>query len=97
MVDVVYVDHWYVPYPIGGRVPVFLSFMAVNVVIIYIIWGGAGMAQFVHSIFSSISTFVLLPIPLFIVLEKSLSIRRYLSMPSIPWIYGWGASVADCV
>ncbi len=52
--------------------PVFLSFMVVNVVIIYILWGGAGMAQFVHSIFSSISTFVLLPIPLFIVLGEIL-------------------------
>jgi len=52
--------------------PVFLSFMAVNVVIIYILWGGAGMSQFVHSIFSSISTFVLLPIPLFIVLGEIL-------------------------
>jgi tripartite ATP-independent transporter DctM subunit len=52
--------------------PVFLSFMVVNVVIIYILWGGAGMGQFVHSIFSSISTFVLLPIPLFIVLGEIL-------------------------
>src|SRR4030066_1059458 len=53
--------------------PVFLSFMAVNVVIIYIIWGGGpGMAQFVHSIFSSISTFVLLPVPLFIIMGEVL-------------------------
>ena len=53
--------------------PVFLSFMAVNVVCIYILWGGAtGMSQFVHSIFSSISTFVLLPIPLFIIMGEIL-------------------------
>ena len=53
--------------------PVFLSFMAVNVVCIYIIWGGGtGMSQFVHSIFSSISTFVLLPIPLFIIMGEIL-------------------------
>jgi len=53
--------------------PVFLSFMAVNVVMIYILWGGAiGMAQFIHSIFSSVSTFVLLPIPLFILLGEVL-------------------------
>jgi len=53
--------------------PVFLSFMAVNIVCIYILWGGAiGMSQFVHSIFSSISTFVLLPIPLFIIMGEIL-------------------------
>jgi tripartite ATP-independent transporter DctM subunit len=49
--------------------PVFLSFIAVNIIFIFIIWGGGiGMPQFIHSVFSSISTFVLLPIPLFIVL-----------------------------
>ena len=53
--------------------PVFLSFMAVNIVCIYILWGSAtGMSQFVHSIFSSISTFVLLPIPLFIIMGEIL-------------------------
>jgi tripartite ATP-independent transporter DctM subunit len=53
--------------------PVFLSFMVVNVVIIYIIWGGGpGMSQFIHSIFSSISTFVLLPVPLFIIMGEIL-------------------------
>jgi tripartite ATP-independent transporter DctM subunit len=53
--------------------PVFLSFMAVNIVCIYFIWGGGpGMSQFVHSIFSSISTFVLLPIPLFIIMGEIL-------------------------
>jgi tripartite ATP-independent transporter DctM subunit len=53
--------------------PVFLSFMAVNVVFIYILWGGGiGMSQFIHSIFSSISTFVLLPVPLFILLGEIL-------------------------
>jgi tripartite ATP-independent transporter DctM subunit len=54
-------------------VPVFLSFMAVNVVCIYILWGGGpGMSQFVHSIFTSISTFVLLPVPLFIIMGEVL-------------------------
>ncbi|MEW6667116.1 MAG: TRAP transporter large permease [Thermodesulfobacteriota bacterium] len=49
--------------------PVFFAFIAVNIVFIFILWGGGiGMPQFIHSIFSSISTFVLLPIPLFIVL-----------------------------
>jgi len=52
--------------------PVFLSFMVINVVIIYILMGTAGLSMFIHSIFSSISTFVLLPIPLFIVLGEIL-------------------------
>ena len=53
--------------------PVFLSFFAVNIVFIFILWGGGiGMPQFIHSIFSSISTFVLLPIPLFILLGEVL-------------------------
>jgi len=53
--------------------PVFLSFMVVNVVCIYILWGGeTGMPQFIHSIFSSISTFVLLPVPLFIIMGEVL-------------------------
>src|SRR4030066_941587 len=53
--------------------PVFLSFMFVNVVFIYILWGGGvGMSQLIHGIFSSISTFVLLPVPLFILLGEIL-------------------------
>ena len=53
--------------------PVFLAFMTVNVICIYILWGGgAGMSQFVHSIFTSISTFVLLPVPLFVVMGEIL-------------------------
>ena len=53
--------------------PVFLSFFAVNIVFIFILWGGGiGMPQFIHSIFSSISTVVRLPIPLFILLGEVL-------------------------
>lgn len=52
--------------------PVFLSFMVINVVIIYILMGQAGLSMFIHTIFTSISTFVLLPIPLFIVLGEIL-------------------------
>jgi len=51
--------------------PVFLCFMTVNVVLIYILWGGGvGMSQFVHSLFSSVSTFVLLPVPLFVMMGE---------------------------
>jgi len=52
--------------------PVFLSFMVINVVVIYILMGQAGLSMFIHTIFTSISTFVLLPIPLFIVLGEIL-------------------------
>lgn len=52
--------------------PVFLSFMVINVVIIYTLMGQAGLSMFIHTIFTSISTFVLLPIPLFIVLGEIL-------------------------
>jgi tripartite ATP-independent transporter DctM subunit len=56
---------------LGIGLPVFLSFMVINVVMIYILWGGiAGMSQFVHSLFSSVSTFVLLPVPLFVLMGE---------------------------
>lgn len=53
-------------------VPVFLSFMVVNVVFTYALMGTNGLSIFVHTIFSSVSTFVLLPIPLFLLLGEIL-------------------------
>ena len=53
-------------------VPVFLSFMFVNVVFTYALMGTNGLSMFVHTIFSSVSTFVLLPIPLFLLLGEIL-------------------------
>ena len=53
--------------------PVFLAFTIVDVVGIYFLWGGAaGLGQLIHSIFSSISSFVLLPVPLFILMGELL-------------------------
>ena len=53
--------------------PVFLAFTAVDVLGIYFLWGGsAGLAQLIHSIFSSISSFVLLPVPLFVLMGELL-------------------------
>jgi len=58
---------------LGAGVPVFLAFTAVDVVGIYFLWGGAaGLGQLIHSIFSSISSFVLLPVPLFILMGELL-------------------------
>ena len=51
--------------------PVFLAFTAVDVLGIYFLWGGsAGLGQLIHSIFSSISSFVLLPVPLFVLMGE---------------------------
>jgi tripartite ATP-independent transporter DctM subunit len=53
--------------------PVFLAFTIVDIVGIYFLWGGAtGLTQFIHSVFSSISTFVLLPVPMFILMGELL-------------------------
>lgn len=53
--------------------PVFLAFTIVDVVGIYFFWGGGkGLEQLIHSIFSSISTFVLLPVPMFVLMGELL-------------------------
>ncbi len=49
--------------------PVAFAFMLVNLVGVYVFWGGAiGLQQLILSIDSSISTFVLVPIPMFILM-----------------------------
>lgn len=58
---------------LAAGLPVFLAFTIVDVVGIYFLWGGsAGLEQLIHSIFSSISTFVLLPVPLFVLMGELL-------------------------
>jgi len=58
---------------LAAGLPVFLAFTIVDVLGIYFLWGGAaGLGQLIHSIFSSISTFVLLPVPLFILMGELL-------------------------
>jgi tripartite ATP-independent transporter DctM subunit len=57
---------------LAAGIPVFLAFTIVDVLGIYFLWGGAnGLVQFIHSIFSSIS-FVLLPVPLFVLMGELL-------------------------
>ncbi len=50
-------------------IPVAFAFMLVNLVGVYIFWGGAiGLSQLILSIDSSVSTFILVPIPMFILM-----------------------------
>ncbi len=50
-------------------VPVAFAFMLVNLVGVYYLWGGAiGLSQLILSIDSSVSTFVLVPVPMFILM-----------------------------
>ena len=49
---------------LAAGLPVFLAFTVVDVVGMYFFWGGSkGLEQLIHSIFSSISSFVFLPVP----------------------------------
>jgi len=51
--------------------PVAFCFMLINVVGVYILFGGtAGLEQLILSIYSSLATFVLLPVPLFILMGE---------------------------
>lgn len=51
--------------------PVAFSFLTVNVVFMFIYWGGAaGLQQLVESLFVSVSSFTLLPIPLFVLMGE---------------------------
>lgn len=58
---------------LAAGLPVFLAFTIVDVIGIYLLWGGAtGLTQLIHSMFSSISSFVLLPVPLFVFMGELL-------------------------
>jgi tripartite ATP-independent transporter DctM subunit len=49
--------------------PVAIAFTLVNLVGVYVFWGGAiGLSQLILSIDSSVSTFVLVPVPMFILM-----------------------------
>ncbi|MCF8060958.1 MAG: TRAP transporter large permease subunit [Deltaproteobacteria bacterium] len=52
-------------------VPVAFAFLFVNIVGVYLLWGGeAGLSQLVLSVYRSVSTFSLLPVPLFILMGE---------------------------
>jgi tripartite ATP-independent transporter DctM subunit len=53
--------------------PIAFSFMAINVVGVYLFWGGlSGLPQLILSIFESVTFFALLPVPLFILMGEAL-------------------------
>jgi len=51
-------------------VPVAFSFLFVNILFSYLFWGEAGLTQLILSIFRSISSFSLLPVPLFLLMGE---------------------------
>lgn len=52
-------------------VPIAFAFLAVNVIGAYIFWNGtAGLGQLVMSIYDSVTTFALLPVPLFVLMGE---------------------------
>jgi tripartite ATP-independent transporter DctM subunit len=52
-------------------VPVAFSFLFVNIVGVYLFWGGsAGLSQLILSIYNSVTSFSLLPVPLFVLMGE---------------------------
>lgn len=52
-------------------VPIAFSFLFINIVGVYLFWGGeAGFAQLIRSIYRSVATFALLPVPLFVLMGE---------------------------
>jgi len=51
-------------------VPVAYSFLFINILFAYIFWGEIGLTQLVLSIFRSISSFSLLPVPIFLLMGE---------------------------
>jgi len=51
-------------------VPVAFSFLFINILFSYIFWGDAGLTQLILSIFRSITSFSLLPVPLFLLMGE---------------------------
>jgi tripartite ATP-independent transporter DctM subunit len=52
-------------------VPVAFSFLFVNLVGVYLFWGGtAGLSQLILSIYNSVTSFALLPVPLFVLMGE---------------------------
>ena len=58
---------------LAAGLPVAFSFMTINVIGAIIIWGGEkGLHLLVSSIFTSISSFAFLPVPMFVLLGEVL-------------------------
>ncbi len=51
--------------------PVAFCFIVVDLIGVYVFWGGlVGLEQLIHTIFESLSTFTLLPLPLFVLMGE---------------------------
>jgi tripartite ATP-independent transporter DctM subunit len=52
-------------------VPVAFAFLAINIVAVYIFWNGtAGLTQLILSVYESVTSFALLPVPLFVLMGE---------------------------
>lgn len=52
-------------------VPVAFSFLFINIIGVYFFWGGeAGLTQLIRSVYRSVATFALLPVPLFVLMGE---------------------------
>ena len=71
--------------------PVFLAFTVVDVLGIYFLWGGSAGLSPAHSFhfFSSISSFVLLPVPLFVLMGELLVSIRASSCRALDTLDKW--------
>lgn len=58
---------------LASGMPVAFSFLMLNVIFMFLYWGGsAGLTQLINSLFSSVASFTLLPIPLYIIMGEVL-------------------------
>ena len=58
-------------------VPVAFAFLFINIIGVYIFWGGeAGFSQLIRSIYRSVATFALLPVPLFVLMGEIMSFEH---------------------
>lgn len=54
-------------------IPVFLCFTIFNILAVFLLWGGAaGLAQLVSSMYSSVATFTLVPVAMFVLMGEVL-------------------------
>jgi tripartite ATP-independent transporter DctM subunit len=54
-------------------IPIAFSFFLVNIIFMFVFWGGtAGLEQLVESLFVSVGSFTLLPMPLFVIMAEVL-------------------------
>jgi tripartite ATP-independent transporter DctM subunit len=69
--------------------PVAFSFLVVNLVAGYMVWGGTtGFEQLIDSVYSSVTMFALLPVPLFIIMGEVL-LNSGLAFKSVDIVDKW--------